>query len=73
MAIRVIVLGQPETSLPDSTIEQAWQLVDAVGRHEANMLVVDGINGAPDGRSDVVDGWVALAQGIDALAHATRH
>ncbi len=71
--MRVIVLGEPETSVPDSAVELAYALVQTIGRREVHDLVVSGIRAAPPGRSDVVDGWVALAQGVDVLARATRH
>lgn len=72
-AMRVIILGEPATSVPDSAVELAYELVQTIGREGAHELIVVGIRDAAPGRSDVVDGWVALAQGIDALAHATRH
>lgn len=71
--MRVIILGEPETSVPDSAVELAYALVQTIGHAEAHQMIVSGIREAAPGRSDVVDGWVALAQGIDVLAHSTRH
>ncbi|SEJ02785.1 hypothetical protein SAMN05428950_101893 [Sphingomonas sp. OV641] len=71
--MRVIILGQPETSVPDSAVRLAYELVQTLGREETHDLIVTGIRSAESGRSDVVDGWVELAQGIEALTHATRH
>ncbi|WP_231621863.1 hypothetical protein [Sphingomonas sp. Ag1] len=71
-AVRMITLGDPET-VPDSAVELAYALVRTVGAAEARDLIVHGIRSAPNDRSDVVDGWVALAAGMDVLARATRH
>lgn len=71
--MRVVVLERPGYALPHDTIEQAWQLVRAMGAEEANTLIIDGITGTCPKRHDVVAGWVALAQGVDELMHATRH
>ena len=71
--MRMIILGEPETTVPDSAVELAYALMQTIGRREAHDLVVSGICSAPLGRGDIVDGWVALAQGMDVLEHATRH
>jgi hypothetical protein len=71
--MRVIILGEPQTSVPDSAVEQAFALVAAVGCCEARALITDGIGRAPAGRDDIVEGWVALAQGFDLVMSATRH
>lgn len=71
--MRVVIMDRSAAALPDSTIEQAWQLVRDMGAEEANTLIIDGITGTCPKRHDVVAGWVALAQGVDELMHATRH
>jgi hypothetical protein len=71
--MRVIVLGAPGTPPSDGEIERAWQLVQAMGQQEATKLILSGMDDAPPERDDVLDGWVALLQGVTALAQATRH
>lgn len=55
--MRVIVLGAPGTPPSDGEIERAWQLVQAMGQHEATKLILSGMDDAPPERDDVLDGW----------------